>query len=205
MKGLSKKDRDVLREISIGVPDLEVCRKFGFLPRQLDEVLARAAKRAEADEVADHAAVYYERALRRRAENAASSLAARFNALMDASPDAILVINAATGIIDQVNENAAKMFGYSVEGLVGLSVEELVPAKVRAIHPAYRIGFLTSTRKRQMGYHPPIFAVRADGTEIELAVALTAALSDGEVMVVCTEFARWNLRDERIMEEPARG
>ncbi len=42
-----------------------------------------------------------------------------------------------------------------------------------------------------MGYHPPIFAVKGDGSEVEVAIALTATFSDEDVMVVCTEFALW--------------
>lgn len=201
MKELSLEDREIVVQVCRGVPDLEVCRQFGLLPSQLDEVLDRVAARAATIEVEEDAAAMYERALRKRAENSAKSLEGRFHALMDASPNAVLVVNAMNGIIDQANQVAAQLFGYPVDQLVGRSMEDLVPTKIRAIHPAYRIGFLTSVRKRKMGYHPPIFALRSDGTEIEVAIALTAALSDEEVMVVCTEFARWSATEELASEQ----
>lgn len=204
MNGLSKKDREIVRQLSQGVPDLAICRQFGLLPAQLDAVLNRVAKRAATYEVEEDAAAMYERALRLRAENTYRSLEARFNALMDASPNAILVVNAMTGAIRQVNENAAKLFGYSVGSLVGRSVEDLVAPKLRGVHPAYRIGFLTSARKREMGYHPPIFAHRSDGTEFEVAIALTATSNDEDVMVVCTEFARWTAVGDAVMRESDR-
>jgi len=184
---------------------MQVCRQFGITTDQLLKVLDRAAKRAETYDVADNAAAMYERALRRRAENAARSLEARFCALLDASPDAILVINAMTGVIGQVNERAANLFGYAPSDLVGRSMEDLVPERYRATHPAYRKGFLINIRKRQMGYHPPIFALRGDGVEVEVAIALTASIADDEVMVVCTEFARWNATDsdEEATQQPA--
>lgn len=191
MKDLKRKDREVLTMLSEGVPDLLVCRKVGVFPGELAATLARIAELAEDASTRPELAVTYERALRKRAENAAKSLEGRFNALLDASPNAVLVINGTTGIIRQVNQRATEMFGYEAGDLVGKSMEDLVPVKFRAIHPAYRIGFLNSVRKREMGYHPPIAALRGDGSEIDMAIALTASEADDEVMVVCTEFHRW--------------
>jgi hypothetical protein len=51
-----------------------------------------------------------------------------------------------------------------------------------------------------MGYHPPIFAKRADGSEIEVSVALTASVADDEVMVVCSEFIHWPTPTESATE-----
>ena len=200
MKELSKKDREIVKLVSEGVPDTQVCRQTGITNDQLIKVLDRVAKRAATYDVAEDAAAMYERALRCRAENAARSLEARFVALLDASPDSVLVINAMTGVIGQVNQNASNLFGYASAELVGRSVEDLVPERYRAIHPAYRKGFLINVRKRQMGYHPPIFALRRDGSEIEVAIALTASIADDDVMVVCSEFARWNAGEARSEE-----
>jgi PAS domain S-box-containing protein len=103
------------------------------------------------------------------------------------------------------------MFGYAHEAFIGRSVEDLVPHSYRRVHPAYRIGFLTSTRKREMGYHPPIFALRADGKEIEIKVALTASPDDDTVMAVCRQFAEWdalkadNPEDAAPQRRPERG
>lgn len=191
MKDLKRKDREVLMMLSEGMPDLLVCRKVGVLPGELATILSRIALLAEDASTRPDLAVTYERALRKRAENTAKSLEGRFNALLDASPNAVLVINGTTGFIRQVNERAAEMFGYAAGDLVGRSMEDLVPVKFRAIHPAYRLGFLNSVRKREMGYHPPIVALRGDGAEVEMAIALTASEADDEVMVVCTEFHRW--------------
>jgi len=205
VKELSKKDREIVRLVSEGAPDLQVCRQFGITADQFTRVLDRLAKRAATYDFGEDAAAMYERALRRRAENVARSLEARFSALLDASPDSVLVINAMTGVIGQVNEKAAKLFGYEPSGLVGRSVEDLVPDRYRGTHPAFRKGFLINVRKRQMGYHPPIFALKADGTEVEVAIALTVSIADDEVMVVCSEFACRNAADleARAIRQPA--
>ena len=190
-KLLGKKDRDILLLMSQGKSDLDVCRAFGLLPGQLSVVLKRAEDWLSTLEASTDEAFMIERALRKRAENALRSLDGRFNALLDVSPEAIMVINAMTGIIRVANDNAANLCGYELNDLVGRSMEDLIPDRYRAIHPAYRVGFLSSVRKREMGYHPPIYGKKADGSIVEVAVALTAAQSDEDVMVVCTEFVKW--------------
>jgi PAS domain S-box-containing protein len=190
-KKLGKKDKEILHLISQGKSDLDVCRAFGMMPDQLSLVLKRAEDWLLTIEGSTDEAFMIERALRRRAENALKSLEGRFAALLDVSPEAIFVVNAMTGIITNANQNAAELFGYDLRSLLGRSIEDLVPTRYRTIHPAYRVGFLTSARKRDMGYHPPIYGQKADGSIIEVAIALTAARSDEDVMVVCTEFSKW--------------
>ena len=190
-KKLGKKDKEILLLICQGKSDLDVCRAFGIMPMHLNGVLERAEEWLSTLEVSSDEAFMIERALRKRAENALKSLEGRFAALLDVSPEAIIVVNAMTGIITTANLHAAELFGYELNSLLGRSMEDLIPDRYRAIHPAYRVGFLSSVRKREMGYHPPIYGQKADGSIIEVAVALTAARSDEHVMVVCTEYSKW--------------
>jgi PAS domain S-box-containing protein len=126
--------------------------------------------------------------MRIRAERRANALDSRFRSLIEVSPLAVLVVDGSNGVIKQANEFAARLFGYAGEELVGLPVENLIDAKQRSRHVAFRLSFLMSIRRRELGYHPPIFAIRADGTEVQLSIALTATAFDDEVMVVCSEF-----------------
>jgi PAS domain S-box-containing protein len=190
MDRLSKDERDILDRFSQGLRDAEICREL----RISESTLRRALKRIEAlaDSETNDAARNYERALRIRAEKRLHSLEARFHALMSILPGAVLVVDGRTGTIKEVNDSACNLFGYSVREFVGRSVEDLVPEDLRRVHPAYRIGFLASLRKRELGYHPPIFGVKADGSQIEVAIALTATTADDDVMVVCTEKDAWS-------------
>lgn len=147
------------------------------------------------------ARLLYERALRCRLENTLRATQARFSALLEGMLSAVLVVDGRTGIIRQVNQQAEDLFGYARGSLVGVSVEGLVPEHHRAIHPAYRIGFLASIRKREMGYHPPIYAMRADGEKIEVAISLTASAADDDVMVICTEYRTWEAARNQRQEE----
>jgi PAS domain S-box-containing protein len=194
-------DQEILRRIATGHPDLQVCRDLRISQAQFDKCLDRIRLRAESVAETDNLVVYYERSLRRRAENAMRSLDARFQALLEGSPDAILVVNGTTGLIKQINTQAVAMFGYRADELIGESMEMLVPAEIRGVHPAYRIGFLASIRKREMGYHPPIMGLRADGTHVKIAVSLTATTADDDVMVVCSEYARWEAAKQLVDPE----
>lgn len=189
MKNLSEADRLVLQEMSRGLSDFELCQKLEIEAGELRDAVARITARAEVE--SEDAGRYYERALRRRAERQNESLHARFSALMDILPHAVFVVDGRSGVIKEFNDRACEVFGYTREQMTGLPVEELVSESKRSIHHAYRIGFLASVRKREMGYHPPIFGVRRDGAKIEMAIALTATTADDDVMVVCSDFSVW--------------
>ncbi|HWD38611.1 MAG TPA: PAS domain S-box protein [Fimbriimonas sp.] len=196
MKSLSKSDQAVLRLLSEGKRDHEICIELRLSQKALDGAVARIQGRATHE--SEDAAWFYERALRRRAENSLASLHARFDALMEVLMHAVLVVDGRTGKIKEVNEVACSLFGYSRREFIGLSVEELVPDSHRPRHVAYRLGFLSSVRRREMGYHPPIQGLRADGTLVEMAIALTATPIDDDVMVVCTEYQRWKGGKETV-------
>lgn len=194
MSEVENLDKELIEALLSGASDLQVCRQYGLVPQDIDRAVRRLRDRAGSDATAE-VLVAQLRAV--RAESARRAAEGRLQALMDISPEAILVVNGTTGTIEMANDLACRMFYYTLEDLVGTSVEDLVPSQYRRVHPAFRINFLGSIRKREMGYHPPIFAARKDGSEIEIAVALTTNPGDDTVMVVCTEFARWSrLTDE---------
>lgn len=127
----------------------------------------------------------YHRVERRRLEAELWASESRLAALMDTAPESIFVINGRTGKIEQVNNQALLLFGYTARELIGKEMELLVPDDLKTVHVAYRNGFLNSVRKREMGYHPPIHAMCKDGRTICLDIALTATAATDDVMVVC--------------------
>jgi PAS domain S-box-containing protein len=188
---LGKRTVEQVEMLANGVSDAAVCRQVGMtqaeLVAELEKVEAWLQEHPERLEM--H--LLYERACHRRVENSLRATQERFGALLDAMIAAVLVVESRTGTIKQANRRCDVLFGYPEGDLVGRSVEDLVPPSYRAIHPAYRIGFLASVRKREMGYHPPIYGLRADGERIEMAIALTASTSDDDVMVICTPYEVW--------------
>ena len=106
-----------------------------------------------------------------------------FSALFAAYPDALLLVDAA-GIIVLANPQAAKLLGYSVEALVGLAVDVLVPDAIRSRHAAYREAYGRSPRARPMGTQMELVAKRRDGSEVMVEIALSPLQSQGVSLVV---------------------
>ena len=102
----------------------------------------------------------------------------RFRALLDSAPDATLTV-AKDGSILMVNAQAERMFGYTAAELAGQPVEMLVPAAVRAGHPAKRTGYFAHPVARPMGAGIELSAVDKDGREFPVEISLSAIPTRG--------------------------
>ena len=91
--------------------------------------------------------------------------------LFEFSPDAILIADGA-GVMCAANPRAEELFGYSSQELIGQSVEMLVPARFRGIHPRHREDYSAAPRTRQMGAALNLFGLRKDGTEFPVDIML---------------------------------
>src|SRR3569623_740288 len=72
---------------------------------------------------------------------------ARFTAIFESAPRAIVMIDAA-GRIVLTNKEAEVLFGYHRDELLGQPVDLLVPVEFRASHPAARISFFLQPTPR---------------------------------------------------------
>lgn len=129
-----------------------------------------------------------ERIERQRLEAELWASEARLNALMDTAPEAVFLIEGRSGRILKANNRAMQLFGFSPRELLNSPMEMLLEPDVKDKHVGLRRGFLGSVRKREMGYHPPIYALTKDGRRLKLDIALTATASTDDVMVVCSVF-----------------
>jgi PAS domain S-box-containing protein len=107
---------------------------------------------------------------------------ARFRALLDGAPDAIVGVDS-NGRIALANTQAERLFGYSRDELIGESVELLVPEDARAVHPLRRAGYFADPHSRPMGAGMQLAARRRDGSEFPAEISLSALETEDGVLV----------------------
>src|SRR5438094_742843 len=122
---------------------------------------------------------------RKRAEQTLRKSEERFRMLVQAAPNAIVMVDRA-GKIVLVNSQAERLFGYSREELQGQSIEMLVPERFRADHPGYRTSFFNDLRARPMGAGRDLFGLCKDGSEVPVEIGLNPVETEEGTFVMGT-------------------
>lgn len=106
-----------------------------------------------------------------------------FQALLESAPDAVIIADA-EGRILLANRQAEAVFGYDSDELVGHPIEDLVPARQRPLHAQHRAEYATAPVPRSMGAGLQLSAVRKDGTEFPVDIALSALAGQTDGLLV---------------------
>src|SRR5580658_1250374 len=88
------------------------------------------------------------------------------------------------GVIEMVNAQTERLFGYTRSELLGAPVEVLLPTKSRAQHPGMRTGFCGAPTSRTMGIGRAVFGLKKDGSHVELEIGLSPIETDEGPMVL---------------------
>jgi PAS domain S-box-containing protein len=96
---------------------------------------------------------------------------ARFRALVESAPDAIVIVKS-DGTIELVNAEAERLFGYSRDGLIGQDFAILIPERLRDIYKRHRARYFTDPKPRQMGADRDLWARRKDGSLFPVEISL---------------------------------
>lgn len=107
----------------------------------------------------------------------------RFRRVVESAPNAIVMVNSA-GLIEMVNAQTERLFGYERMELFGKPVELLMPRHFRQRHPDLRQLFLADPQSRPMGAGRDLFAVRKDGTEFPVEIGLNPIETDEGIKIL---------------------
>src|SRR5271166_5136152 len=107
----------------------------------------------------------------------------RYKELLDAAPDAMLVVGS-DGIITFANLETERLFGYPPPEIVGQPLDLLIPERFRGGHGLHVHRFFERPTRRPMGSGIELFGRRRDGSELPVEVSLSPVRSS-EGPAVC--------------------
>ncbi|MBA2644581.1 MAG: PAS domain S-box protein, partial [Solirubrobacterales bacterium] len=127
-----------------------------------------------------------------------------FRALADTAPDAI-VTGDPTDRIAYVNPAAARLFGYAPEEMVGQPIALLMPERMRTHHHAGYARFVGTGEGRLVGGTVEVPAVRSDGQEfpIELALGSTGTGTERTLTAVIRDLSDRHRRERHLAAQLA--
>ncbi len=121
-------------------------------------------------------------------------------ALLDATPDALLLVDEA-GLIRYANRPAERLFACPCGGLLERPVESLLPAELAERHRHHRDRYLAAPTLRRMGERQVLEACRCDGRRIPVEVSLNPVRLDDRLFVLSmVREAGERLRRQRELE-----
>jgi len=95
-----------------------------------------------------------------------------------------IIIVDENGKIVIANPVSEQIFGYGSDGLTGVDLENLLPARYRTRHINFREGFNRHPEPRRMGFGRDLKALRKDGTEFPVEISLSFTKVKGQLLVM---------------------
>lgn len=135
------------------------------------------------------------------AEAALRTSEERFRAVVEAAPNAILVVDA-RGQIVLANPQAEQLFGYVDRELLAQGVEHLIPERLRTHHVRQRFSFSQQPSARPMGAGRDLYIRHRDGSEIPVEIGLNPFTTvEGTFVFVSVIDIRARRHAERQLQE----
>lgn len=122
---------------------------------------------------------------------------AQFRALLEAAPDAMVVVDQ-EGRIVVVNAQTERLFGYRRAELIGHKVEMLLPVRFRERHASLRSEYAAAPTVRGVGGGRDLLGLRKDGSEVPVEIMLSPVRTEAGCWTVA---ACRDLTDRQRMVE----
>ena len=111
-----------------------------------------------------------------KAMNAQRESAARLKSILDAVPDAMIVIDE-RGAIETFSPSAEAMFGFSAAEVVGQNVNILMPSPYREQHDGYLERYRKTGERHIIGIGRVVTGQRKDGTTFPMELSVGEAIA----------------------------
>ncbi len=139
---------------------------------------ARSLRRADAERKRAEEQV-------RRSSAQTEQALTRAQALLEAAPDPIIIVDH-DGRIVLVNGQTASAFGYAREELLGQPVERLMGGQFHEAHVRQRQNYFTDPRARPMAAGRVVYALRKDGRGFPVEISLSPLATPEGTLVIST-------------------
>lgn len=103
--------------------------------------------------------------------------------LLKAAPDALIVVGK-DGVIVSANIEAQLLFGYGMNELVGLPLEQLMPERFRHAHSGYVRKAFDLERPRPLDARTELVALTRQGEEFPVEISLSYTIQDGQPLSI---------------------
>lgn len=107
----------------------------------------------------------------------------KFSKVVEASPFGIMLVDN-RGIIQLVNANLLKLFGYTKEELINNPMDILLPERYQAMHGKLRDSYMAAPSLRAMGVGRDLTGQHKNGTEIPIEIGLNTVNVENETLVL---------------------
>jgi len=95
----------------------------------------------------------------------------RLRAIIETAADAVVMINT-KGVIQEFNQSAEKMFGWTSDEVVGRKINMLMPNPHQADHDSYLSHYLTTGEAKIIGVGREAHGIRKDGSLFPIRLAI---------------------------------
>jgi PAS domain S-box-containing protein len=120
--------------------------------------------------------------VRRMSELQLAQLQGRYSALLEAAPDAMVVVNQSGGIV-LLNKQAEKQFGYRRDELLGQNVKQIIPQGFAERLIADGLRSVEEALAQQIGMGIELNGRRKDGSEFPIELMLSPSESPDGILV----------------------
>ncbi|MBT0585649.1 PAS domain-containing hybrid sensor histidine kinase/response regulator [Alteromonas oceanisediminis] len=120
--------------------------------------------------------------------------------LLDKSANGILLVDE-NSIIHYANEKITSLFGYSLDALIGASIETLIPVEYRAHHAQHVTRTFADKAARTMGKGESFLGLRQNGETISVRIDFSPTDDNQYRVVSVSETTRYAEREQQILNE----